>query len=98
MGTIGILTLLALILAAYRLTRLVVSDVFPFEPLRTKMVGTKIGYLLTCPFCSSVWVGFGLGIGQLLLGATGVWQVFIGAMALSAIVSIVATYLPALFD
>lgn len=97
METIGILTLVALILATYRLTRLIVSDKI-FEGLRTRTVGSKIGYLVTCPYCMSIWFGFGLALGQAVLGATVGWQVFIGAMALSAIVCILVTYLPALFD
>ena len=98
MESIGILTILVLILAAYRLTRLVVSDKVPFEGLRDRTVGTKLGYLLTCPFCTSVWVGFGLAIGQGLVGDSGVWQAFIGAMALSAVVSLLASLLPSVFD
>jgi hypothetical protein len=96
--SIGILTLIVLVLAAYRLTRLIVADVFPFEPLRDRTVGTKFGYLLTCPFCSSVWVGFGLAVGQAIIGGTVGWQVFIGALALSAIVSLATTIYPHLFD
>lgn len=98
MENIGILTVIVLILAAYRLTRLVVADVFPFEDLRTKTVGSKLGYLLTCPFCVSVWVGFGLVIGQALVGELLGWQIFIGALALSAVICILASLVPQLFD
>lgn len=98
MEYVGILTVVALVLAAYRLTRLVVADVFPFEPLRERTVGTKLGYLLTCPFCVSVWVGGFLASGQALVGGGWGWQVFVGAMALSGAVSLLATLAPKTFD
>lgn len=91
MEHIGVLTIIAMVLAAYRLTRLVVSDTFPFEPLRHKAMGTKLGELLTCPFCVSVWVGGFLAIGQGLVGDGWGWQVFVGAMALSGVVSLLAS-------
>jgi hypothetical protein len=95
--TIGILTVVALVLATYRLTRLIVADKI-FEGLRTRTVGSKLGYLVTCPFCLSIWFGFGLAIGQAVIGTTMVWQVFIGALALSAVVCILAALVPQLFD
>lgn len=98
MEYIGILTIVALVLASYRLTRLVTADVFPFEPLRERTVGTKLGYLLTCPFCVSVWVGGFLAGGQALVGDTWGWQVFVGAMALSGTTSLLASLAPESFD
>lgn len=98
MEQIGILTVVALVLAAYRLTRLVTADVFPFEPLRDRTVGTKLGYLLTCPFCVSVWVGGFLAAGQGLIGDQWGWQVFIGAMALSGATSLLASLASDSFD
>lgn len=98
MDNIGTLTIITLVLAAYRLTRLVVADQFPFEPLRDRTVGSKIGYLLTCPFCVSVWVGGALALGQGLIGDGWGWQVFVGAMALSAVVSLIASLAPHSFD
>lgn len=98
MEHIGIVTLLALALTTYRLVRLVAADKFPFEPLRDKTVGSSFGYLLTCPFCLSVWLGCAIAAGQALVGDTGVWQIFIGGMALSGVVSLVATLAPQTFD
>lgn len=100
MEHLGILTVIALILTTYRLTRLVTADVFPFEPLRQKVEGsgTKFEYLLSCPFCVSVWVGGFLAGGQLLAGDAWGWQVFIGAMALSATTCLLASLLPHTFD
>lgn len=98
MEHIGLLTALALILAAFRLTRLVVADDVPFSGLRTKMVGTKIGELMTCPFCSSVWIGGFLAIGTAVAGDFVAWWAFVGAMALSGAVSLIASLLPQTFD
>jgi hypothetical protein len=95
---IGILTVLVLVLATYRLTRLVTSDTFPFEPLRTRTVGSWFGYLITCPFCVSVWLGGFVAVGQGLIGDTWGWQVFTGAMALSAVVCLLASLAPQSFE
>ena len=52
-------------LATYRLTRLVVEDEIT-APLREKLWrhfdpgDTRIGYLFTCPWCVSFWVGAGV--------------------------------------
>lgn len=98
MENIGTLTLIVLVLATYRLTRLVVSDTIPFGNLRTRKVGTKLGELLHCPFCTSVWVGSFLAIGHGAIGDAWAWQVFVGAMALSGAVSLLASLLPHTFD
>lgn len=48
-------------LATYRLTRLVTTDTI-FEALRERFWGkyppqsSKLGYLITCDWCTSVWV------------------------------------------
>ncbi len=98
MESIGLLTLIALILAAYRITRLITSDTFPFEKFRLQMHGTWLGKLLICPFCVSVWIGGGLAVGQGLVGDGWGWQVFIGGWALSAAVSLLAALVPHSFD
>jgi hypothetical protein len=98
MENIGTLTLIILILAAYRITRLIHTDTFPFGKLRLRVYGTWLGNLLSCPFCVSVWVGAFLAVGQGSVGDVWAWQVFIGAMALSAAVSLLAVLLPHSFD
>lgn len=98
MENIGVVTLLALMLATYRITRLVVSDSVPFGKLRAQKVGTMVGELMGCPYCTSVHVGIGLALGQGLIGGVWAWQVFVGAMALSGVVSLVATYAHESFD
>lgn len=50
---------LVLVLASYRLTRLLTTDVI-FESMREKIwkkhsPATKLGYLFTCGWCMSIW-------------------------------------------
>ena len=64
------LLLIVALLAAFRLTRLATTD-FILDPLRRRLAGTLaedvdpgeghdarpwIGYLVTCPWCMSVWL------------------------------------------
>lgn len=98
MEDIGTLTVIILVLATYRLTRLIVSDTVPFGNLRTRKVGSKVGYLLSCPFCVSVWSGAFIATGQGIIGDMWGWQVFTSAMALSAVICLLATLLPQSFD
>jgi hypothetical protein len=99
MDHIGLLTALVLVLAAYRITRLITADQFPFERVRYWAHGRPFwGDLLVCPFCVSVWVGGFLATGQALVGDEAPWQVFVGAMALSAVVSLAAALVPQAFD
>lgn len=52
-------------LAVYRLTKLVIDDKLT-EDVRNKVFetfppeSTKVGYLFTCPWCVSIWVGLGV--------------------------------------
>ena len=98
MESIGTLTVIVLVLAAYRITRLITADTFPFERIRDEAHGTWLGKLITCPFCVSVWVGGFLAIGQRLVGNGWGWQVFIGAWAISGVVSLLASLAPHSFD
>lgn len=98
MENIGTLTLIVLVLAAYRITRLVTADEFPFGGLRDRLHGRWLGKLIICPFCVSVWVGGFLAVGHGTVGDEWPWQVFIGAMAISAVVSLLAALLPHSFD
>lgn len=54
-------------LAAYRLTRLVtVDELPPVRAVREKIIERSerknghLAYLVTCPYCSGVWVGLGV--------------------------------------
>lgn len=63
-----LVSLLLDIVAVYRLTKLVLDDQI-LDDVRNKIwdryppESTKIGYLFTCPWCTSIWAGlliFGL--------------------------------------
>lgn len=53
------------ILATYRLTKLIIDDKL-MEDVREAVFekfppeSTKVGYLFTCPWCVSMWVGLGV--------------------------------------
>lgn len=72
-------------LATYRLTRLIVDD-----KITTKLRNTAtnrwgqhgIGYLVNCPWCTSVWVGVGAVAVRRLFPK--VWAPVAEAMAFSA--------------
>lgn len=57
-----IVTLFLLLLANFRLTKLVLEDTL-LEPLREKIwtrfppESSRLGYLFTCPWCMSMWTG-----------------------------------------
>jgi hypothetical protein len=74
-------------LAVYRLTKLVLDDeitagirekVFDRFPPDT----TKIGYLLSCPWCVSIYAGTGVAIARAVAPRT--WSVVSQALAFSA--------------
>lgn len=65
------ITLLIYVLAAYRLTRLIIQDEIT-EPLRERIwkrfpPHTKAGYLITCPWCVSVYVATLLTLSYILI-------------------------------
>lgn len=57
-------------LATYRGTRLIVEDKVA-EPVREWVwknyspSDTHLGYLITCPFCTSIWVGGAIALAKL---------------------------------
>lgn len=60
--TLAIL-LVCSVLATWRVTHLIVDDVFPpIEKVRNKIVDRNpegaLAYLVNCTFCASVWTGF----------------------------------------
>jgi hypothetical protein len=79
-------------LATYRLTKLVIDDEILREPREILLsrlyasdsaLAQKAAYLLTCPWCVSIWAGGGL----LLLKhvAPGAYQLIARALAASAV-------------
>jgi len=80
-------------LATYRLSRLVVEDEI-FEPVRSKVwskyppESSKIGYLFTCYWCTSIYAASALQISRMIAPKTT--RVVETALAASAIAGIIA--------
>ncbi len=61
----GLIHLILMALATYRICRFLIED-FLFNPIRDRIWGkfppesTKIGYLFTCYWCTSLWVALGV--------------------------------------
>jgi len=92
---IDVFTYVLMALAAYRLTRLLTTDVI-LEGLREKIwkkypPETKIGYLFTCNWCMSIWTAaFIIGLASLLPAVAYVVSLI---LSISALVGLVATKL-----
>lgn len=79
-------------LATFRICRFLIEDAL-FEPVRDRIwakwppESTKLGYLLTCYWCLSIWIAIPLGIGMLFGGIIA----FVAAaiLALSAVAGII---------
>lgn len=73
-------------LATARVTRIITTDYLTAEPRRwliTRLgVDSKISYLITCQWCTSVWVGAALA--PLPYWAWSHWWVQVPLMALAA--------------
>jgi len=80
-------------LTTYRITRLVVEDEIA-APMRDRVWdrwppdSTRVGYLITCPWCVSVWVGAGVVAARAV--APAAWRPLSGALALSALAGVVS--------
>lgn len=88
-------TYVIMALAAYRLTRLLTTDVI-LEDLREKVwkkypPSTKVGYLFTCNWCMSIWAAtFIVALASLLPAVAYVVSLI---LSISALVGLVATKL-----
>jgi hypothetical protein len=90
--TIDLLTYLILILAAYRTTRLITTDVvldgFRNWVWARQDPGTKIGYLISCNWCTGFWVSLVFILGHLLVpNVTFVVSLVLSTSALVGIIS-----------
>lgn len=80
--------------ATYRITRMMTRDAI-FESARQKVwkryppETSKLGYLLTCEWCLSVWVGSLVLLCSIITPAT---KVVATALALSATAGLLAAY------
>jgi hypothetical protein len=93
--TIDLFTYVITALAAFRLTRLLTTDVI-LEGLREKIwnkypPSTKFGYLFTCNWCMSIWMAALLVVLTLLLPTVAYVVSLI--LSISALVGLVATKL-----
>lgn len=83
-------------LATFRITRFLLADEL-FSPLRDRIwakwppESTKIGYLLTCPWCLSVWIALPLSVMMFFCGIIG--MAIAAIFALSAIAGITQSLL-----
>lgn len=74
------------VLACYRLTRLVTTDTIT-EPLRELVQHRgRVGYLVGCDWCVSVWVGVPVSALVVWAGGSRVVVFGFGVLALSALV------------
>lgn len=78
--------------ATYRLTKLVIDDRLVEAPRewlfeRFPPESTYIGYLVTCPWCVSMWVGLGTQVARAV--APRLWGGIALALAASAVSGIV---------
>jgi hypothetical protein len=90
--TLSITTLVVLALAVYRVCRLIIQDTVA-EKLRVRIwdkysVTSGIGYLITCYWCTSIWVA-SLFVGMYTIVPVPTLAVSY-VLALSAVVGIVA--------
>lgn len=75
------------VLAVHRLTKLVIDDKIT-EDFREAVFerfppdSTKIGYVLTCPWCVSLWVGIGVVVARKI--APDAWDAAATALAVSS--------------
>lgn len=79
-------------LATHRLTRLVLSDKIT-EPARDKIfekfdpASSQLGYLLTCPWCASIWIGAGVAAFRTV--APSAWRPIALMLAASSVTGII---------
>lgn len=82
-------------LAAYRLTRLITRDTIT-APLRDRVWASyppetsRLGYLLTCEWCTSVWAGSALHISRMLAPRTT--TAVEAVLAVSAVTGLLTAY------
>jgi hypothetical protein len=89
-------------LAVYRATRLVTEDTI-WEGTRDRVVAwserdgraatlrVKVGDLITCPWCASMWVA-GLAVGSWWVLPVAVWRSGAAVLAASAVAGLVAAW------
>lgn len=81
-------------LAAYRVTMLVTADEItrPTREALTARVPARVGYLLDCPWCASVWVCPPVVGSAYWWGDGWGWWVTAGGLAASAVTGVLASH------
>ncbi len=82
-------------LAAFRLTHLITTDAIA-DGFRTKVwkkfpPSTKIGYLITCNWCTGFWVALFVGIGYLTLPLVALVVSLV--LAISAAIGLISAWI-----
>jgi hypothetical protein len=93
-STSGALRLLVDALAVYRGTKLVIDDKLT-EDLRARVTArfgdadeSKVGYLITCPWCVSIYLGGALSVARIVAPSSKTVDAVATALALSAITGV----------
>lgn len=91
--TIDLFTYILLVLASYRVTRLITTDTI-LEFIREKIwkrypPSTMLGYLITCNWCTGFWVSLAFVVAQILV--PDVTFVVSLVLSTSALVGIIAS-------
>ena len=97
MTTIDPLVVLLSILFVWRVTRLIVADQI-IKPVRDRIV-LRLGpdqwfaYLITCPWCASVWVGAATSVAAYWWADARWWFIMVLAGAASLVTGVGSTWL-----
>lgn len=86
-------------LACYRLTLLVTADELTAPPrdwlverLERDGRDSKVAYLIQCPWCASVWIGFAVAWTGWQYGDRAWWFIPAWALSASAVTGFLATF------
>lgn len=90
MNQLDPIAFLLIALATWRVSFMLTKEAGPLDVFTRLRVATKgAGGLLTCPYCLSVWMAFGM-LGLWLLGGAG--QVMVVGLAVSAGALMLSSY------
>lgn len=84
------------VLATYRITLLVVADEITRPPrdwlLRRLGPEHKVSYLITCPWCTALWIAYPVVASGLEWSRTWWWQLAAGGLAVAGAVGFLSRY------
>lgn len=92
---LGLLTVLVVVLATYRLTLLIVADNITKRPRRwlvDRAPSSRLAYFITCPWCTSWWIAILVTWSAMAWGNGWGWQLPAVAMAASGATGFLASY------